>query len=84
MPETTSISLRLPDDDLTAIDELVDAGVYKTRSAFLLSIVHDALVSMREQIVAEQYRRAYADQPLADDETWAISARDHFLKDSGK
>jgi len=70
----TQISIRLPEIDTTAIDELVDAGQYPTRSAFVAAAVRDALAAERERQIAEQYRRAYGDHPLSEDEAWVIEA----------
>ncbi len=70
----TQISIRLPEADTTAIDELVEAGQYPTRSAFVAAAVRDALALERERQVVEQYRRAYSEQPLSEDEAWVIEA----------
>lgn len=70
----TQISIRLPDADTAAIDELVDAGRYANRTAFVADAVHAALDEVRERQVAEAYRRAYADHPEDDAAQWAVSA----------
>jgi Arc/MetJ-type ribon-helix-helix transcriptional regulator len=72
---TVQISVRLPDEDVARIDELVRAGDHATRTAFVTSAVASALALDREQRTAEQYRRAYTEHPFpSTDEQWVTDA----------
>jgi Arc/MetJ-type ribon-helix-helix transcriptional regulator len=72
----TQISVRIPDEDTEAIDRLVEAGHYTTRSAFVGHAVREILRAERERAAAESYRRAYAEHPFdeSSDESWVIDA----------
>lgn len=57
------IAIRLPDDDLGRLDAAVAQGRYPTRAAAVRAGVELLLRDEREHHIAEQYRRAYGDQP---------------------
>lgn len=75
------ISVRLPDRDAETIDRLVADGRYPNRTAFVSGVVHEALEAERAQNIRELYRKAYGEQPLAEDEQWIFDARDRSLRD---
>lgn len=77
------ISVRLPDADAETIDRLVADGRYANRTAFVSGAVHEALEAERARTTRELYRKAYADQPPAEDEQWIFDARDRSLRDVG-
>lgn len=59
----SQIALRLPDSKLAALDGLVARGIYRNRAEALRAGLERLLEEEREQKIAEEYRRAYAQQP---------------------
>lgn len=57
------IAIRLPDDDLTAIDAAVSEGRYPSRAAAVRAGVHLLLCAERDRRIADEYRRAYGERP---------------------
>jgi Arc/MetJ-type ribon-helix-helix transcriptional regulator len=78
----TQISVRLPDEATTTIDELVDAGAYATRTAFVTDAINRRLRTIREEQISEMYRRAYAEPPADDAAVWAANASRRALADT--
>jgi Arc/MetJ-type ribon-helix-helix transcriptional regulator len=57
------IAVRLPDDDLHRLDEVVAAGSYASRAAAVRAALEMLLREEREREIADEYRRAYAKHP---------------------
>jgi len=68
------IAIRLPDEDLAAVDAAVAAGRYPTRAAAVRAGVHALMQAERDREIAEAYRRAYAAKPP---EPWFAEASAH-------
>lgn len=62
------IAIRLPDEDLEAVDELVASGVVATRAEAIRRGVALLLADAHEQQISDAYRRAYADRPLSSED----------------
>lgn len=60
---TTQIAVRLADDELAELDEVVRSGRWESRAGAVRSAVRMLLSAERDAAVAEQYRRAYAERP---------------------
>jgi len=61
------IAVRLSDDELTALDKAVERGEFPSRAAAVRAGLDGILTAARERTIAEEYRRAYADQPPDDE-----------------
>lgn len=57
------IAIRLPEDDLKALDDAVAEGRFPSRAAAVRSSVTLMLRAQREREIAESYRRGYGEQP---------------------
>ncbi len=57
------IAVRLPERDLAALDQMVDDGSFPSRAAAVRAAVELLLRAERDRRIADQYRRAYRDQP---------------------
>ncbi len=71
----TVLSIRLTDEDLRVLDQLVADGVGPTRSAALRAAMHRARRESDSAAVTIQYAEAFAAQPqTADEAAWATAA----------
>lgn len=77
----TQISIRLPDADTTAVDQLIDTGAYANRTQLVTTAVRQLLAAERERQIGEMYRRAYAGRPADDAAEWAVAASRRALTD---
>jgi Arc/MetJ-type ribon-helix-helix transcriptional regulator len=57
------IAIRLPDDDVSALDEAIARGRFPSRAAALREGLDRLLREEREREIEEAYRRGYGDQP---------------------
>lgn len=57
------VAVRIPEEDLAAVDEAVRAGRFASRAAAVREGVSRLLRAERERQIAESYRRAYSEQP---------------------
>lgn len=59
----TQIAIRIPDEELRALDDAVEAGEFGSRAEGMRAALRGLLRERREREVARQYREAYAGQP---------------------
>lgn len=57
------IAIRIPDDQLQALDSAVEAGAFESRADAVRQALGQMLGELREQEIAQEYRDAYARQP---------------------
>jgi Arc/MetJ-type ribon-helix-helix transcriptional regulator len=57
------IAIRIPDDQLKALDAAIEAGVFESRADGVRRALERLLGELREQEIAREYREAYARQP---------------------
>lgn len=57
------IAVRIPDEELSELDRAVAAGRFKSRAAAVRRGIELALKEHRNREIAEEYRRAYANNP---------------------
>ncbi|HEY8866379.1 MAG TPA: ribbon-helix-helix protein, CopG family [Solirubrobacteraceae bacterium] len=57
------IAIRLPDEDLDRLDEVIAAGGYASRAAAVRAAIDMLLREEREREIADEYRRAYGEHP---------------------
>jgi len=62
------IAIRLSDDELAALDQLVAAGNFESRAAAVRDALTRALKAEEDRQIAEEYRRAYAEHPVTHEE----------------
>jgi Arc/MetJ-type ribon-helix-helix transcriptional regulator len=62
----SQIAIRLPDDQLAAIDAAVRDGRFESRAAAVRAAIDRLLDDERNRKIAEQYRRGYGEQPQED------------------
>ena len=60
---TNQVPVRLTEEDVAALDELVRAGEFKNRSEVLRAALAGLLRERREQEIEDAYRRGYARYP---------------------
>jgi Arc/MetJ-type ribon-helix-helix transcriptional regulator len=60
----SQIAVRIPDEQLRALDEAIGAGEFDSRSAMVREALQRLLRERQEREIAGQYRRAYGRQPL--------------------
>jgi Arc/MetJ-type ribon-helix-helix transcriptional regulator len=60
------ISVRLSDEDAVALDAIVAAGRFSSRSDALRAALRLIVRSEREQAIDEAYRRGYGEKPQED------------------
>ncbi len=65
---STQIAVRIPENQLGRVDELVSAGGFESRAAVIRTALTRLLREIREDEIAEQYRRAYGQHP--EDPSW--------------
>lgn len=61
---TQQIAIRIPDDQLQALDKAIEAGHVKSRADGVRQALKQLLDDLREQEIALEYRRAYERYPL--------------------
>lgn len=57
------IAVRVPEEDLRGLDEVVARGRYPSRAAAVRAALGMLLREERNRWIAEEYRRAYAEHP---------------------
>ena len=60
---TTQVPVRLTDEDVAALDNLVQAGEFKNRSEVLRAALDGLLRERREWEIEDAYRRGYGKYP---------------------
>jgi Arc/MetJ-type ribon-helix-helix transcriptional regulator len=60
---TQQIAIRIPDDQLQALDDAVKAGSFESRADGVRQALARLLSELREQEIAREYRQAYARHP---------------------
>ena len=60
---TQQIAIRIPDDQLQALDDAVKAGAFESRADGVRQALARLLSELREEKIAREYREAYARQP---------------------
>jgi Arc/MetJ-type ribon-helix-helix transcriptional regulator len=60
---TQQIAVRIPDDQLKALDDAVRVGAIKSRADGVRQALTRLLGELREQEIAREYREAYARHP---------------------
>lgn len=60
---TSQVPVRLTEEDVAAVDELVAAGEFQNRSDVLRTALAALLRERREQEIDEAYRRGYGKYP---------------------
>lgn len=60
------IAVRLPENDVTALDKAIARGRFPNRAAALREGLEQLLRKEREREIEEAYRRGYGDQPQED------------------
>jgi len=71
---TRSMTLRLPEQDAAALDDLVASGRYPDRSAAVRAAVSRLLALEAEQALAEEFERAYGREPETEQERAELAA----------
>ena len=64
----TQLVTRIPDDMAKLLDQLVDEGVFRSRSDAVRTSLEEVLAQHRRRRISEQTVRAYREQPQTDDE----------------
>jgi len=69
---TKQIALRLPDEMLAKLDQYVGRGKFTNRTAAVRAAIEALIDEEEEREIAEEYKRAYTDQPQdpAETEAW--------------
>lgn len=62
------VAVRLTDDELAGLDELVREGRFESRTAAIRQALADQRRTESDCALAEAYRRAYAHTPITEDE----------------
>lgn len=71
---TTPVPTRFTDEELALIDELVDEGIARTRSAVIRRSVHHLADTVRRARIGASVARSYQQQPqTADDDELAMA-----------
>lgn len=60
---TTQVPVRLTEEDVTALDDLVKAGEFRNRSEVLRAALDGLLRERREREIEDAYRRGYGVHP---------------------
>lgn len=60
---TTQIAVRIPSEMLAKLDEVVGRGRVANRTEAVRAAIEAWLREEEEQVIAEEYRRAYAEHP---------------------
>lgn len=64
----TQVAVKLPDDLVRQVDELVDNGVFPSRSSVIRRGVETIVRAQRQHAVAEEYERGYRRFPESEPE----------------
>ena len=64
----TQIAVKLPDDLVRELDQLVDQGLFPSRSAAVRQGVEAVVVARRRETVERAYAEGYAQSPESDQE----------------
>ncbi len=71
------IAVRLPEEDLTTLDQLVASGAAKSRADAVRRGLALLIAQAREEWIAEDYRRAYEKHPQGEEEAaWSTLSLD--------
>ena len=83
---TQQIAIRIPDDQLRALDAAVKAGSFVSRADGVRQALTRILSELREQEIAREYREAYARHPddPAVGEAGAKLLAEAFRRESGQ
>ncbi len=65
---TTQLAIRLQDDLLTQIDDLIQRGRYSNRTEFMRIAFEDLVARERRRRIDEQYVEAYTRMPETEEE----------------
>lgn len=60
---TKQIALRIPDEMLAKLDGYVGRGKFTNRTAAVRAAIEALIDEEEERQIAEEYKRAYTDQP---------------------
>jgi Arc/MetJ-type ribon-helix-helix transcriptional regulator len=60
---TVQIPVRIPEEDAEALDAAVARGDYASRSDAIRQAIDLLLKKLRDDEIADEYRRAYAEHP---------------------
>jgi Arc/MetJ-type ribon-helix-helix transcriptional regulator len=60
---THQIAVRIPDDQLQALDDAVEAGAFESRADGVRRALTQLLRDLREEQIGREYREAYARHP---------------------
>lgn len=60
---TTQVPVRLTQEDVAALDDLVEAGEFRNRSEVLRAALDGLLRERREREIEDAYRRGYGKYP---------------------
>ena len=60
------IAIRIPKEDLSALDDAIARGSFPNRAAALREALERLLRQERERDIVEAYRRGYGEQPQED------------------
>jgi Arc/MetJ-type ribon-helix-helix transcriptional regulator len=60
---TVQVSVRLTEEDVAAVDAMVERGSFTNRSEALRAALASLLREEREREIEETYRRGYGEQP---------------------
>ncbi len=60
---TQQIAIRIPDDQLQALDDAVEAGHFESRADGVRQALAQLLRELREEQIGREYRKAYARHP---------------------
>jgi Arc/MetJ-type ribon-helix-helix transcriptional regulator len=63
---TIQIPVRIPEEDAHALDQAVARGTFESRSDAVRRAIDLLLERLRDDEIAEQYRRAYTEHPQED------------------
>jgi Arc/MetJ-type ribon-helix-helix transcriptional regulator len=63
---TVQIPVRIPVEDARALDQAVARGAFESRSDAVRRAIDLLLERLRDDEIAEQYRRAYTEHPQED------------------
>jgi len=64
---TVQVSVRLTEEDVASVDELIAVGRFTSRSDALRAGLRGLLRELREQAIEDAYRRGYGEKPQ---ESW--------------
>jgi Arc/MetJ-type ribon-helix-helix transcriptional regulator len=65
---TTQIAVKIPDEVLARIDEMVAKGLFQSRSAAVRQGLETLLVAHKRRAVDRAFRDAFRENPETDDE----------------